>query len=471
MIVPSQSVGTNGIADQGYNVVSSTSQPSLFRYSWRRVWSPSHGDQVGIQRSAWAISDQAVVSLASFLSTILVGRFCSPDQLGVYTLAVGGFWLINGFPNALVWTPYTSRAPRMAGSRRARYAGSVLSHLAAILTVVCGALVLLAAGALAAGRALWIETAASFEFAFLFLALIPFVVMMTLREHVRRVHMAHLEMRELLRVDLPIAFTQVALMGVLAYYQRLSAMAAILVIALACSISAMSLIVRHGEIEFRSELARLHFAYNFGFGRWLVVASLAWLVSENSYRWLMWRFHGLDSVGQMAAALYIVLLVNPLLVSICYFTRAVMANQLAECGAAEINRTALRATALMGLGFGGMFGALAVYGGDLVALLYGKDYAGQDLVVAMFCLAIFFRAVAVPVDAALMALRRGKLLATGAIVQLCFALVTGGLLIHAFGAVGAGCAMATSDGISLAVRWVLFRRIDGVSLRGYSDEH
>lgn len=428
----------------------------------RRLLSGMHIGQSGSLFSGgfWAICDQAAVSLASFVATVIVGRICSPEELGVFTLAVGGFWLIVGFPNALVWIPYTSRAPRMKEKRQARYSGSVLIHLGVMMLLVAGTLGACAFAVPEISQLLGYELPHQDQFFTVCLAMIPFALLMMVREHVRRVLTAHLRMKEMFLVDLPIACVQIGLLWTLAHWGKLSAETALLAIAAACSLSVFSLLIRHGETSFRGRSTWLHFAYNFHFGRWLIVGSIAWMLSENSFRWLMVSFHGRAALGQMAAALSIVLLVNPLLVSICNFARAVMANRLAELGPSGMRALVRRSSFGMAIVFGLAFTILAIFGGSFVTVLYGDEYAGQQWVVASLCLAMFFRALTVPVDAALMAVRSGRELAIASVVQLLLAISFGLPLVYSYGGVGVGIALAVSCCGSLLARWYFFQKRD-----------
>ena len=91
-----------------------------------------------VVQTMWVVCDQAVVSLASFLTTVIVGRICGREELGIYVLGTTTFWLLAGIPNALAWTPYTSRAARMSPRRRARYNGSVTIHMAILTVAIVG---------------------------------------------------------------------------------------------------------------------------------------------------------------------------------------------------------------------------------------------------------------------------------------------------------------------------------------------
>jgi O-antigen/teichoic acid export membrane protein len=202
------------------------------------------------------------------------------EALGVFVLAVTTFWLLAGIPNSLVWTPYTSRAPRMSPARRAGYAGSVTGHMAVITTVIAASLVVAAlAPASWFGGNDW--------FATMCIALVPFSVMMMLREHVRRICLTHLHTSDLLMIDVPIGAIQILFMLLLAKWNLLTATTALLAIGLSCSAAAIWLVRHRHEFQWQRRRVGVHWSYNLQFGRWLLAVSLAWLLGDSAYRWIV----------------------------------------------------------------------------------------------------------------------------------------------------------------------------------------
>src|SRR5438132_4331641 len=90
--------------------------------SWSRFFDTGSGNQ------ALALIDQAVVSGTSFLTTILIGRWCGAGELGVYSL---GFSLLvswGSVQNSLISLPYTIYRLRSREGTQEECAGSALVH-------------------------------------------------------------------------------------------------------------------------------------------------------------------------------------------------------------------------------------------------------------------------------------------------------------------------------------------------------
>src|SRR5262249_7184664 len=75
-----------------------------------------------------SISDQALVSGASFATSVIIGRTCSKEDLGVYSLALSLVLFIRGIQGELVCSPYAIFSSRREGRDLAAYTGSTLVH-------------------------------------------------------------------------------------------------------------------------------------------------------------------------------------------------------------------------------------------------------------------------------------------------------------------------------------------------------
>jgi O-antigen/teichoic acid export membrane protein len=368
----------------------------------------------------------------------------------VFGLAVSIFWLAAGIPNALVWTPYTARAAKLPPARRALFAGSTLLHsvlvaLAVAMGLAGAAIVLMALPSDALRGSAWLVP--------MCWALVPFTIMMIVREHARRISLAHLQTSDLLAIDVPIAVVQLALLLMLAYSGALSAVTALLAIAAACGGAVIWLLRERARFRFQPERAAVHWSHNQRFGRWLLCVSLMWLLGDSSYRWLVVSLHGTEVLGQFAAAQNIVLILNPVLLTVTNLTQALSANCFAAAGLASLRRMAVRSTLLLAAWAGAALFAVALVGGPLVQFIFGDEYAGLGPVVATLCLGMFARIVAMPIDGALTALKRGRVMVIAGAVRLLIIVGAGVPLIAWLGLEGVGYAMALSAVAGAAVQW------------------
>src|ERR1700681_2569092 len=87
---------------------------------------------------ALALADQVVVSAASFLTTVTIGRFTDPSQLGAYAIGISVLASSFTIQGSLITLPYSIQQHRPLGTS-AEHAGSSLIHssiLSALISVV-----------------------------------------------------------------------------------------------------------------------------------------------------------------------------------------------------------------------------------------------------------------------------------------------------------------------------------------------
>lgn len=103
-----------------------------------------------IRIAFWTLSDQAIVSIGAFLSTVLLARFLPTAEYGAFGLLLSGMTTLQMMLASLVFHPLSIRRSVAIGRARARLAYASL----AIGGVLCAPLVLILCGMLLlAGRA------------------------------------------------------------------------------------------------------------------------------------------------------------------------------------------------------------------------------------------------------------------------------------------------------------------------------
>jgi O-antigen/teichoic acid export membrane protein len=433
--------------------MSQVSPSWLTRISGARFMPGLRQDRATWIEGGWVVADQAVVSLASFLALPVVNHYGGQAALGIYGLAVGTVWQVIGIPNALVWTPYTAKAPRLPESRRKTYAGSATIHA----TIV--ALILAACCLLSAGLAYFIASPASAWVAPMCLALAPFMFMMIAREHARRLNLADLRVHELLRIDVPNAVLQMLLLIGVGALVGLTATTAILIVALACANTFTWFFRNRDQFEFHGVRSVLHWGYNQKFGRWLLIVAIAWFIGESSGRWMVGLYYGPEMLGRFMAAQGIVMAINPLLLTINNLAQAKSSHGYARGGESQLHRMAVTGTLWIAMGTGAALVCLAIIGGPAVHLIFGEKFAGLGSVVTALCLGMFARMLAMPIEAAMVALQYGRTMVVATIVRLVLIIGCGLPLISWQGLEGVGYAMAISAAGAALVQWYVFLRL------------
>jgi O-antigen/teichoic acid export membrane protein len=393
-----------------------------------------------------------VASATNFLTGIIIARACSKEQLGLYSLGFSLILLMTDFQTSLITTPYMVYAPRLKGRAHALYTGSTLIHqLAFCLITMFG----VAAAALVVSRGLGPRGLGPVLW-----ALVVVIALIMLREHARRVSFARLQLVTAFLFDTSIAIGQVAGLLLLARFGLLSASRAFWVIGSVCGIAVVGWLWSDREFyhpRLGESLADLK--KNWVFGKWVFASGLVWAVSMNLYPWFLAAFHGTASTGVWAACLGVVSVGNPALLGIQNLVGPKISHTYAAAGPKALRRLVLRITAAISLPVSLLCLALIVWGGRLTALMYGRQYAGNGLVVAILSLNLFVNAAAFSFSRALFAIERADLDFLVNFAALFMMVTLGFWLVRAFGPLGAAIGLVAANLVTSAVRAGVFLRL------------
>jgi O-antigen/teichoic acid export membrane protein len=392
-----------------------------------------------------SLADQAVVSATNFLTGVIIARTCFKDELGLYMLGFSLILLMTDFQTSLITTPYMVYAPRLRGRAHALYTGSTLIHqlafcLLTMLALVCGAFaVTIGVGPRGLGPVLW--------------ALVAVIGLIMLREFARRVCFASLKLKTAFLFDTCIAVGQIGGLLLLARFGLLSASRAYWVIGTACGIAVLWWLWSDREFyhpRMSESLADLK--KNWILGKWVFASGLVWAVSMNLYPWLLAAFHGVASTGVWAACLGVVSVANPALLGIQNLVGPKIAHVYAADGSRALRRLVLQITAVIVIPMSLLCLMMFIWGGRLVTLLYGRQYAGNNLVVAIMALIILVAVPSFSFSRALFAIERADLDFLVSFAALSVMVTTGFWLVRAFGVLGAACGLLATNFIVAAVR-------------------
>lgn len=410
-----------------------------------------------------SLADQAVASATNFLTGIIIARACTKDELGLYMLGLSLIVMMTDFQTSLITTPYMVYAPRLKGRAHALYTGSTLIHqLAFCLFAMVG----VAGGAMVVNRGLGPQGLGP-----VLGALSVVIALIMLREHARRVSFARLRLVTAFLFDTFIAVGQISGLLLLARFGLLSAIHAFWLIGAVCGIAVVGWLwsdreCYHPQIE--ESLADLK--KNWKFGKWVFASGLIWALSMNLYPWLLAYFHGTASTGVWAACVGVVSVGNPALLGIQNFVGPKIAHDYAASGAKALRRSVLKITAIISLPVSVLSLVLIVWGGRLIALLYGRQYTGNSLVVAILALNFLVYTAGFAFSRALMAIERADLDFLLNFAAL-FIMVTMGLwLVRAFGPLGAAIGLLAATFATSVVRAGVFMRLPGqIAVRRAAD--
>lgn len=414
--------------------------------SWR-------GDLLRLLSSAQFLSllDQAVVSAASLATTVMVSRWTSPGELGVFAIGTSVLVSMLATQDALVALPYAILKRQGSGSAQEQ-AGSALVQ-SAMLSLACAAL-------LYCFRDLVTRDASSGngDLEWVALALACAAPFSLLRDFGRRFNFAHLELQKALVLDCCVAGLQLALLIWIGATGRLTAASAFAVIGGVCALFGVAWLWRSRRaFAFAPATLLSSVKQSWGLGRWLLFGQLTVQAQTYAMTWLSAALLGAASTGVYAACVSVIALSNPLILGLSNILtpRAVLA--LNQGGGDRLRAQAIR-DALTLAGIMSVFCLVAViFGEDLMRFLYrGQEYAGQGGVLTVLALAQLALVIGSPASNALKSLQQPRASALAAFLGAAATLLLVWLLMLRWDLAGAAYGLLIGNLTGSMGRWAMF---------------
>jgi O-antigen/teichoic acid export membrane protein len=403
-------------------------------------------------RGVLILTDQAIVSGTNFLTTLILGRVCLPEQLGIYSNVFMLFLVLSALPNALAWMPYTSFSPHMSKEARSGYAGNVTAVTVGICFAASVGMVIASIVAGTTGKSADVaQVLAFFAVASAF---------MLLREHSRRISLAGMDMGRLLAVDSIAAAIQVGGLAILLRAGILSAASVYAAIAISgCVAFAFWLYSMRGQIGIKKRLLRPDIVKNWRFGRWILASSVVATLGNAAFTWMLMALHGPKAAGLFAAALSIVFFANPFLIGVRNLFAPLTAQVYASGGALALQRLVARSSLGLVLLLSPFVLIVTYWGGFFIEALFGSEYSGQGPVLVGICLSLLADTATIPMSFALTAIDRAQYMLGVSVVKLVVTATVGAWLVYRYGPTGAGYASFIAVLPAVVMQWLALRHL------------
>ena len=401
-----------------------------------------------LQKSVLSIFDQGVVSGTSFLTSVVLGRLCTKEDLGVYYLAISIVFFVRGIQEQLVSAPYMIYSSRREGPALQRFAGSALVHECVVVAVACVVLIIAALlGWLPSG----LEGAAGL--------LIGSLPLLLLREFIRQMSFADLNMRAAIGLDVTVSAMQLGGIALLASLGLLTVGSTLGVFALACVVPvAVWLFVRGRRMSFGLASAAADFRHNWPFARWALATQLLACTTPYIMPWVVALTHSEAETGTLGACTTLVGLANMVMMGLCNFlgpkaTRAFTAGGV-EALWAVLTKAALLFVSTLGIiclaGF--------LFGDQLTTWVYGEQFAGTGLLVGVLSLCVLTNSLGVMAGNGLWAMERPGANFVADLLSLVVTVVATVTLVPLWGPLGAALATLAGTVADSILRIIVLRR-------------
>jgi O-antigen/teichoic acid export membrane protein len=395
-----------------------------------------------MKRTVWGLGDQGLLSIAGFITTVLLARTLAPHAFGVYTLVYSAILLANGVQTGLISAPHNVlAATRNGNSYRLYTSTAALAQVAVAVGVSCfGAAAALAFGILEPTVRAEMLAGAAVAFG------------SSLQNFGRRVLYTESRPAAAFFVDIVAYGGQVLLLLALHHHGSLSALSALEALAVAYTFGAL-----FAGWQLRKSLStrtsRADLGEMWALGKWLAANQVGNWFIFNVYLFLAAAIGGAATSAALKASQTIF---GPVVALIAYlplvlptrFTQT-LARGGREALRKEIARTYIRTSPV----FAAYCAAAAIFSRELLHILYGGPYDRYSTVVALFAAYFFLGYIAEVLSHALRAERRPRDIFIAYASAGAFGVVAGWLVISLLGASGAALGLILNGAILNLVLW------------------
>jgi O-antigen/teichoic acid export membrane protein len=400
------------------------------------------------------IFDQGIVGLTGFVTVVLLGRAVAAEELGIYSLALSVVLFVKMVQESTLTGPYTVFCHRMQNERLHVYSGNSLVQgllLSAVGILGLGAFSIYLKG---------IDDPEGLFTTFCILTLVFSAIL--LREFIRQITFAHLQLKQVILMDTVVAVTQVAGLLWMMHIAMLTSATAFLITGTACL--AGMLIWRHISCV-RFSLTRVHFKSdslrNWRFGKWALGGQGIGTAMFYAMPWLLTLYHGTAAAGLLAACTSIVGLVNTLLLGLGNVLTPKAAKGYADGGYQELWHVLWRFLGLFALSIG-VFMIALLFWGDLIAnILFDERFPDAGPVIGVLALNLLASSLVMVAGNGLWAINRPSANFFAEITRLLVTLVLVLLLVPELEVLGSAYAMLVGSlsggSVSFLILWRLTR--------------
>jgi len=382
-----------------------------------------------------AVADRALLGAVTFLTSIILGRWGGPGELGLFAIFFSLVFLGLALQESLVIVPYSILAPALSDPLdRRRYLGGVLGDglvlgvIAAILFVVGG---------------LAVRTYGLPKESTLCLVLAFAAPCILLREFARRIVYTDLRPQAALQISATVSVLQLLFLGVCYAMGQLTAVSSIVAMGASSFIGGMWWLVTNiptFELRESTSSRRTRYSEHWLLGRWLLAGQAGDIVRINMLPWLLALVTDDVTVGIYAACSFVASLPTPLHVAVSNMLVPQMAQLERRSGLVETNRLVHKATRWLTAAMVAYAAAVIAVSAHLVAWIYGDKFTGTQHALIVLVLAWAVTGATLPTARALLIIKRADQSLWSQLAGIGVNLALGVPMVMAWGAAGAAYA-------------------------------
>ncbi len=398
-----------------------------------------------------SISGQAVISATSFLTTVLIGRYCSKQELGYYALALSIVLLMRAIQGELIAAPFTVYSQRRKKRDLATYNGSVVVHqlLFCAASALCIA-ILLVVFSCGYGPQGIIPT---------LLVLLVGAPLLLLRCFARHFLFAQLRFERALVFDIMAAACQLGVLFGLVFTVGTSSPVTYLVMSGTCLVvCAVWYWVGRSELAFERKAIRDDFKDNWRFARWALPSQLIGCSTPYVMPWVLQFGHGEAATGMYAVCTTLVGLSHMFVCGVGNVLTPKATRSFLDGGVAALKATLWKTSFVLTLPLLAVTAGVILLGDALPLLIFGDKFDGLGTICLLLALSATVNAIGVVAGNGLWALDRPRANLWGDVATLLTTVSAAILLVLPLGLAGAALATLTGIVVGTVARCITLSR-------------
>lgn len=416
----------------------------------------------GFDKTFLSLVDQVVVSGTRFATTVLVGKFGSDSELGVYSLAFSFVVLVVCLQESLISIPYTVFVKRLKEPEQKTYSGSSFIQCICINAI---AVAFLFIGCI---------VAFSFEFAsgysWLFVVLTVLLPFMMIREFARRFAFAHLNMKSVVGLDVGVSVLQLGGLLFIACFGTMNAVWAYVATGAACVVGCLAWFwLSRSSFTFEREKYRPDSVKNWDFGKWVAGAHLISVFHNYFAHWLLVAYYGESSTGVYAACMTVVVLANPFILGISNVLSPKASHAYAEHGVLAVRSMVWKFIVIVTLPLLAFSVLACFYGEQFVVWIFKEEYAGNQLTISTLAFGTIALGISYSVSSGLRAIDRPEVNLWAGLTGFVATAILSLALVGRYALLGTAIGLVAGFFTMAIHRWIAFELIVNESKRAKSN--
>ncbi len=396
-----------------------------------------------------AMIDQGIAGGMNFVTTVVIGRWCGPDDLGIFGLGLTVIFLLVATQDSLLSVPYTVFLARLDIVSRPLYRGSSLLCHFAIAGVFAAVLSVATLICLLSGvdKQYWLVLA----------SLVIAVPSWLLRDFARRTAYAEFKLRTSLINTLTMASVQTIAMVVLVVTDRLSPTTGFLAIAFGNLTAGLTWLyfARH-SMQFSTDSLVQTLRKHWTMGKVLSASQVVHTAGSMTIPWVVAAFLGTTVTGIYVACDQIIRFANPVIVGFMNVLTPRSAHAFADRGHTGMHNIVKRAMLAIG-GFMFVFcGLIYVFGEEILGLMFGPQYAAYSGLLFVLSVSQAIEYLSIGPSRGLLVMERVIDGFKAGLARYAFSVIGTLLLISRFGVIGAAFGVLSGGGMYTVVTLGLY---------------